>query len=125
MSLTAHFPLAGNVLLPTSDVREQQRELVHAIDRAQIEIRALADSESGDVVDDYSGSASREAIFPSYSESRTKLRKVELALQRLSAGDFGICADCRGAIGLKRLKALPCTNNCIECQEQSEQARVN
>jgi hypothetical protein len=31
MSLTAHVPLAGNVLLLfESDLREQQRELMHA-----------------------------------------------------------------------------------------------
>jgi hypothetical protein len=67
MSVTSHFPLAGNVLLLLkSDLREQQRELMHAIDKAQKEIRALADSESGDVIDDYSGNASKEAIFASY-----------------------------------------------------------
>jgi RNA polymerase-binding transcription factor DksA len=119
MSVTSHFPLAGNVLLLLkSDLREQQRELMHAIDKAQKEIRALADSESGDVIDDYSGNASKEAIFASYCKNRIKLRKVELALQRTSGGDFGICAVCVGRIGLKRLQALP-ANNCIECQEQS------
>jgi DnaK suppressor protein len=126
MSLTPHSPLADNVLLLVkSDLRDQQRELMHAIDRAQKEIRALADSESGDVLDDACGNASKEAMFASYSKYRTQLRKVELALQRISAGDFGICAVCEGPIGLKRLQAIPWVNNCIECQEQSEQGRVH
>jgi DnaK suppressor protein len=126
MSLMSQSPLATNVLLLfESDLRDQQRELMHAIDRAQKEIRALADSESGDVVDDSCGNASKEAMFASCSKNRTQLRKVELALQRISTGDFGICAVCEGLIGLKRLQAIPWANNCIECQEQSEQGRVN
>ena len=126
MSLTAHSLLADNVLLVfKSDLREQQRELMHAIDRAQKEIRALADSGSGDILDDSCGIASKEVMFASYSKNRTKLRKVELALQRISGGDFGICAVCVGRIGLKRLQAVPWATNCIACQEQSEQGRVN
>ena len=99
----------------------QQRELARAIGKAQKEIRALADSGSSDVVDDSCGTASKEAIFTRYSQNRTQLRKVELALKRISTGEFGICAVCEGPIGLKRLQAIPWANNCIECQEQSEQ----
>ncbi len=126
MSLTSETSLAGNVLLLfKSGLLEQQRELARAIDRAQKEIRALADSESGDVVDGSCGNASKEAMFASYSKNRTQLRKVELALERISTSEFGICAACDGAIGLKRLQAMPWANNCIECQEQSEQSRVH
>lgn len=124
MSLTSHF--ADNVLLLfKSGLWEQRRELTHAIDKAQKEIRALADSGSGDVIDDSCGNASKEAVFASYSQNRTQLRRVELALERISTGEFGICAACDGTIGLKRLQAIPWANNCIECQEQSEQGRVH
>jgi len=112
------------LLLFKNGLREQQRELARAMDRSQKEIRALADSGSGDVVDDSGDNASKEAIFASYNKNRTQLRKVELALERISTGEFGICAACEGAIGLKRLQAIPWANNCIECQEQSEQGRV-
>ena len=126
MSSTTYSPLADTMLLLFKNgLREQQRELARAMDRSQKEIRALADSGSGDVVDDSGDNASKEAIFASYNKNRTQLRKVELALERISTGEFGICAACEGAIGLKRLQAIPWTNNCIECQEQSEQGRVN
>ncbi len=125
MSSTTYSPLADTMLLLFKNgLREQQRELARAMDRSQKEIRALADSGSGDVVDDSGDNASKEAIFASYNKNRTQLRKVELALERISTGEFGICAACEGAIGLKRLQAIPWTNNCIECQEQSEQGRV-
>jgi DnaK suppressor protein len=125
MSLTLEFSANNVLLLFKSDLQEQYSELTCAIDRAHKEIRALADFGPSDVIDESCGNYSKEAIFATYSQNRTQLRKVEAALQRIVAGDFGVCAACGGAIGLKRLQALPWTNNCLECQEQFEQERVH
>jgi DnaK suppressor protein len=126
MSFMSQTPLATNVLLLfESGLQDQQRELARAIDRRQKEIRALADSGPGDVIDDSFGNACKENMLASYSQNRAQLRKVELALKRISTGDFGICAVCGDTIGLKRLQAVPWATNCITCQEQSEQDRVN
>jgi DnaK suppressor protein len=126
MSVTSYSPFVSNALaLFESRLREQQRELVLAIDRAQKGIRELVDSGPGDVVDDACDNASREAMLASYHQNRIQLRKVELALKRIFTGDFGICSACGGTIGLKRLQAVPWATNCVECQEQSEQGRIN
>jgi DnaK suppressor protein len=126
MSVTSDMTLTSNMLLLLkSDLQKQQRELTRAMDRTQKEMRALVDSDPGDVIDISCGNSCKEAVFSSYSLSRTQLHKVESALERIASGDFGICAACGGPIGLKRLQALPWVTNCIECQEQSEQARVH
>jgi DnaK suppressor protein len=126
MSVTSEFPLATKALLLfKSGLRQRQSELARAIDKTHKEICALADSEPGDVIDNSCGNSCKEAIFSSYSQSRTQLRKIQAALERIVAGEFGYCAACGGAIGLKRLQALPWTNNCIECQEESEQDRIH
>lgn len=125
MSVSSELPLTSKVfLLFKGDLREQQSELTRAIDRIHKEIRALADSGPGDVVDESCGNSSKEAMFTAYTENRRQLRKVEAALERIATGEFGICAVCGATIGLKRLRALPWANKCIECQEQSEQGRV-
>jgi DnaK suppressor protein len=126
MSFMSQSPLATNVLLLfESGLRDEQRELTRAIERGQKDIRALADSGPGDVIDDYCGNACKENMLASYGHNRTRLRKVELALKRIPTGDFGICAACGDTIGLKRLQAVPWATNCIACQERSEQGRVN
>jgi DnaK suppressor protein len=126
MSFTSQSPLATNVLLLfETDLQDQKRDLARAIEKGYKEIRALADSGPGDAVDDSSGHACKENMLASYSQNRTKLRKVELALKRISTGDFGICAACGDSIDLKRIQAVPWANKCIACQEQSEQGRVN
>jgi DnaK suppressor protein len=51
--------------------------------------------------------------------SRT-VRGIETALQRLEAGKFGTCSDCRCRISDARLRALPFAALCLACQERHD-----
>jgi len=46
-----------------------------------------------------------------------QLRLVEEALDRLEAGDYGVCLSCDEPIAEKRLRALPWARYCVTCQE--------
>jgi DnaK suppressor protein len=48
------------------------------------------------------------------------LKDVELALQRLDTGTYGICEECGKEISEKRLRALPFALNCLDCQQEKE-----
>jgi len=57
---------------------------------------------------------------------RKLIRKIDQAVNRIKAGEFGICEACGGDISIKRLQARPVTTLCIECktaQEQEERTR--
>lgn len=47
--------------------------------------------------------------------SRDELYAVNMALQRIGAGTFGLCHECGAEIAEKRLLALPWTTTCIQC----------
>jgi DnaK suppressor protein len=49
------------------------------------------------------------------------LAKVDSALAKIEAGSFGQCVNCGEDIGLKRLKARPVAELCIECKSEQEQ----
>lgn len=54
------------------------------------------------------------------------LKKIDEAIDRIRANTFGVCEDCGGEIGYKRLKARPVTTLCINCktkQEEDEKSR--
>ena len=46
-----------------------------------------------------------------------QLRLVEEALDRLDAGDYGVCLCCDEPIAEKRLRALPWARYCVVCQD--------
>jgi len=59
---------------------------------------------------------------------RKLIKKINQALERIKAGEFGECDSCGGDISIKRLQARPVTTQCIECktaQEQEERTRLD
>lgn len=45
---------------------------------------------------------------------------IDEAMKRIEEGTYGNCLQCGKAIPKKRLKALPYTEMCIECQKSKE-----
>jgi RNA polymerase-binding protein DksA len=69
-----------------------------------------------------------EGATIAYERSRTKalleqteahLGEIQLALERLDAGTYGLCAECGGSIGLERLSARPVVRTCITCASRA------
>ncbi len=48
------------------------------------------------------------------------LRQVAGALERIAAGEYGICLECEEPISTKRLTALPWAALCLSCQEAAD-----
>ena len=105
-------------------LREQRRELQHVIEEAEKELREFGGS-MPDCVDLSSGNSLEQAILARTNETHRKLRMVELALERIEKGSFGVCARCGAAVSLKRLQAVPSASYCVECEEHFEHGRVD
>ena len=78
------------------------------------------DTRMADVLDQ---SAQQTEIFVDFSTRERQcqmLQEIELALDRIEAGEYGYCEITGEDIGLKRLEANPIATRCIEAQEQFE-----
>lgn len=51
---------------------------------------------------------------------RKLLNKIREALERIDAGEFGVCDVCGEDIGEARLRARPVTTLCIDCKMEQE-----
>lgn len=51
---------------------------------------------------------------------RSLIDKIDLALKRIDANEFGECVMCGEDISYKRLVARPVTTMCIACKEDQE-----
>ncbi len=49
-----------------------------------------------------------------------ELRAVKAALERLDAGQYGLCTECGERIAQERLAALPAAARCAACQRRVE-----
>ena len=48
------------------------------------------------------------------------LAKIEQALEKIEANEYGLCESCGEEIGLKRLEARPVAELCIDCKSEQE-----
>ena len=48
------------------------------------------------------------------------LAKVDTALKKIEDGEFGECMNCGEEIGVKRLRARPVAELCIDCKSEQE-----
>ena len=51
---------------------------------------------------------------------RKLMAKIDESLNRIDAGDYGICEECGIDIGIERLKARPTAELCIDCKTLQE-----
>lgn len=74
-----------------------------------------------DEVDLASSEADQSMNLRLRDRERVLLRKIEKALVKIEAEEYGICEKCGDEIGPKRLEARPVTDLCIRCKEEEEQ----
>ena len=55
---------------------------------------------------------------------RMLIQKIDAALAKIDAGTFGTCISCGEDIGIKRLRARPVADLCIDCKSQQEKREV-
>lgn len=76
-------------------------------------------SESGPLAEDDQAQALHDQFVSLEVQQRgyRTLKEIEAALDRLDAGDYGVCLSCGEPVDPRRLLAIPWAAYCIRCQE--------
>jgi DnaK suppressor protein len=80
----------------------------------------ISPDERMDEVDQASSEYMQAFSFRLRGRERFLMGKIEKALQKLDEGSFGLCEECEDPISLKRLRARPEAQLCIQCKEAQE-----
>ena len=63
-----------------------------------------------------------QAMHQEASRRREQLLgEIEIALDKIEAGDFGYCDECGGEIAINRLRFNPTATYCIDCCRRLEE----
>ena len=85
-------------------------------------LKELRQQTSGDVVDAALDSAQDEISSQLAEVESRELANIEVALERIRDGKYGVCEGCEQPIPMARLQALPYATLCIQCQREAEKA---
>ena len=73
-----------------------------------------------DSMEEFTMEIERSMAVDALNRNATLLGQVTDALERIAAGNYGVCLACENAISLKRLTALPWAALCLGCQQIAE-----
>ncbi len=107
------------------DDLRSSRASIGELDNETVELARDSDQEGGvptnHMADVGTNVYERERLMTFEQEMRDRATAIEEALQRLDDGTYGACARCGRDIPLARLRIMPFSNYCVECQEFIDQ----
>src|SRR5215467_1843718 len=80
----------------------------------------IAIENTPDALDEVQNAAERELAIRQLEHDSSRFRTITAALQRIEDGTYGQCVQCESGISIKRLKAVPWTPYCLDCQDLAD-----
>ncbi len=104
---------------------EMSRTIKENIKKAEEEINLMRNqspTDEGDFAVLLNDSAIDDTLI---AKQMKKLEEIEIALDKMSRGDYGICEMCEEEIDIERLRVKPFAKYCISCREINEKESNN
>jgi len=104
-----------------SDIEARKQELEQRLANLQARLASI----KKDVTQGYSGDSAEQAqerendevVDAIGNETALSIRSIQAALDRIAAGNYGICDSCGEDIGMARLKVVPEATRCVNCAD--------
>ena len=77
-----------------------------------------------DIGDEAANIYNKQILLSLNESERLHLQEVDEALDRIGNGSYGICEECGGPIGLKRLEVRPVAKYCVPCKTKLEKIKT-
>ncbi len=103
-----------------TSLRAKHKWLLDMAGRTLAEDMEVSADERFDEIDQATTEQLQNFEFRLRGRERILLNKIELALQKMAAGTYGVCEECEEPIAPARLAARPEARLCIDCKEEQE-----
>jgi DnaK suppressor protein len=101
-------------------IRDKLENMLAVLSGSRHDTRDLVLERSTDLSDAAQSEVAVDLAVQNLNQKWELSKSIEGALERISAGDYGHCASCGGAIHDKRLQAIPWATLCMSCQARQE-----
>jgi DnaK suppressor protein len=107
-----------------NEYREILQTLSQELEQPLRKREEIAVENTPDALDQVQHAADRELAIRRLEFDSSRLRSVRDAIRRIEDGTYGTCLRCDAEISAKRLRAVPWTEYCLECQDTAENDRT-
>jgi DnaK suppressor protein len=106
-----------------TELQRRRSVILETARRADAELDALRSAERDPEFEEGAQTEHEAFTLSRLGETqRREIQQIDAAIERIEAGEYGICRDCGQEIDPRRLAALPYAVLCTECATRRERA---
>ena len=102
------------------ELRRQRKAYLAEFRKAEEDLDSIAEERESELEEHAQEEHSARMLTRLDDRTLHAVREIDAALQRLLKGNYGICEACAGDVPLSRLRALPATRYCSDCEARYE-----
>lgn len=102
---------------------KEREEIIGGVKQISESSKEIGQDGIQDIGDEAANIYNKQILLSLNENERMRLQEVDDALDRIGNGSYGICEECGGSIGLKRLEARPVAKYCVPCKTKLEKAK--
>ena len=103
---------------------KEREEIIGGVKQIYESSKEIGQDGIQDIGDEAANIYNKQILLSLNENERMRLQEVDEALDRIANGTYGICEECEGPIGLKRLEARPVAQYCVPCKTKLEKVKV-
>lgn len=103
-----------------SQLEAIRSELLGDFEKSNKNIKENDAGQMADISDDAARAYNRQLEGALDKQEWEKLKQVEIAIEKIDEGGYGVCAQCEASIPEARLKVVPYTEFCTQCLSEME-----
>ena len=103
---------------------KEREEIIGGVKQIYESSKEIGQDGIQDIGDEAANIYNKQILLSLNENERMRLQEVDEALDRIESGSYGVCEECGGAIGLKRLEARPVAKYCVPCKTKLEKQKT-
>lgn len=103
-----------------SQLESIRSELLGDVEKLNQSVKESEIGQIADISDDAARAYNRQLEGELGEQEWKKLKQVDLAIEKINDGEYGICAQCESPIPEARLEVVPYTEFCTQCLSEME-----
>ena len=105
-------------------LRERRKQYLDEFRRAEADLEAIAEERESELEEHAQEEQSARLLKRMDDRTLQAVREIDAALQRILKANYGVCEVCGDAIAIARLRVLPATRYCTNCEARNEKQTV-
>jgi RNA polymerase-binding protein DksA len=106
-------------------LRERRKQYLDEFRRAEADLEAIAEERESELEEHAQEEQSARLLKRMDDRTLHAVREIDAALQRILKANYGICEACGHRITIARLRVLPATRFCTDCEARNEKHTVS